>query len=678
MSYKFLIKLFISGITLLSSIGLAAAQAVKEINIGYFIEWPTPNQFAQINKIYEKELGVKVNWVAFDAGTAMSSAMASGDIQISYSQGLVPFIVATAAGQDIQAIGVAVSYADNDNCVVRSELNITKDNVADLKGKKVAVPLGTAAHSGLLAQMKHFGISESDLTIVDMAPSDSAAAFSQPNTDLAMACGWGGALRTMMQYGNTIVEGAEKEAIVGREFDLITAPKGFIVENPELIQKFLKITDEMNTKYAANPSPMIESISKAAGMDIERTTAVINTFEFPTATEQASKNWLGEGVLNKIRLIAENLESSGKIKTINTNYENLIEPAFIQRLSDVRTMEIFFGTNRKPKIENGKTVFTAERDTELHRGLLRVSVPEHRLHNRGKIERPWEIKIPFSDIKFTGSENPTKHFTILEVIRTDEGGFTSKAIERVSTSNNFKNQAIIYVHGFNVPFNEAGYRLAQMVYDMGFDGLPLLYSWPSIGSEEGYLTDLDSSELSAEYLVEFIESTLKSMNLEKVHLIAHSMGANALVRAVAQMNDDRGDYKSKINEVVLAAPDIDRDIFEKIYADIVGKFGGMTLYASANDKAMVASRFFRKDRPRVGDVPSETGPIVFENIHTIDVSKLGSSIFGIEHSDYADEPVLLKDIGLLFSQWDTMRHPKARDGGLIELENSAGKLYWKY
>jgi len=50
------------------------------------------------------------------------------------------------------------------------------------------------------------------LTIVDMAPSDSAAAFSQPNTDLAMACGWGGSLRTMKQHGNPIIEGAEKEA----------------------------------------------------------------------------------------------------------------------------------------------------------------------------------------------------------------------------------------------------------------------------------------------------------------------------------------------------------------------------------------------------------------------------------------------------------------------------------
>jgi len=96
-------------------VATAPAQALDELTVAYFLEWPTPNQFAQANKIYEKELGVKVNWVSFDAGTAMSAAMASGDVHISFSQGVTPFLVATAAGQDLQVVDVAVSYSDNDN-----------------------------------------------------------------------------------------------------------------------------------------------------------------------------------------------------------------------------------------------------------------------------------------------------------------------------------------------------------------------------------------------------------------------------------------------------------------------------------------------------------------------------------------------------------------------------------
>ncbi len=313
-------------------VATAPANALDELTVAYFLEWPTPNQFAQANKIYEEELGVKVNWVSFDAGTAMSAAMASGDVHISFSQGVTPFLVATAAGQDLQVVDIAVSYSDNDNCVVRSELEITKDNVADLKGKKVAVPLGTAAHSGFLAQMKHFGIAESDLTIVDMAPSDSAAAFSQPNTDLAMACGWGGSLRTMKEHGNPIISGAEKEAVVGKVYDVTSIPTSFGEENPELLAKFLKVTADMNAEYAKDSAPMMESIAKAAGMDDAGTKAVIGTFVFPTVEEQLSDAWMGGFVAKNLAESAKSLEESGKIKALG-DYSALVNASYLEAAS---------------------------------------------------------------------------------------------------------------------------------------------------------------------------------------------------------------------------------------------------------------------------------------------------------------------------------------------------------
>jgi taurine transport system substrate-binding protein len=123
----------------------------------------------------------------------MSAAMASGDVQLSVSQGVPPFVVATSAGQDLQILDVAVSYADNDNCVVRSELEIDASNAGELAGKKVAVPLGTAAHYGFLKQMAISASTSPRWTIVDMDPPDGAAAIAQGAVD--MFCGWGGALR---------------------------------------------------------------------------------------------------------------------------------------------------------------------------------------------------------------------------------------------------------------------------------------------------------------------------------------------------------------------------------------------------------------------------------------------------------------------------------------------------
>src|SRR5688572_22070470 len=102
--------------------GPAVAQEGEGLTVAYFMEWPMPFQFAKAQGLYEERLGVPVEWVPFDTGTAMSAAMASGDVDIAVSQGVPPFVVATSAGQDLQLLGVAVSYSENDNCVARSEL----------------------------------------------------------------------------------------------------------------------------------------------------------------------------------------------------------------------------------------------------------------------------------------------------------------------------------------------------------------------------------------------------------------------------------------------------------------------------------------------------------------------------------------------------------------------------
>ena len=65
---------------------------------------------------------------------------------------------------------------------MRSDLEIDKDNAGELAGKKVAVPLGTAAHYGFLSQMNHFGVDMASLEVVDMAPCKTgAAALAQGN-----------------------------------------------------------------------------------------------------------------------------------------------------------------------------------------------------------------------------------------------------------------------------------------------------------------------------------------------------------------------------------------------------------------------------------------------------------------------------------------------------------------
>ena len=299
-----------------------AAQAMDEITVGYFLEWPMPFQYAKVMGTYDEALGVKVNWRAFDTGTAMSAAMASGDVQLSVSQGVPPFVVATSAGQDLAIVDVAVSYSDNDNCVVRADLEIDKTSAGELAGKKVAVPLGTAAHYGFLKQMNHFGVDVGSMEVVNMAPPEGAAAIAQGAVD--MFCGWGGALRRAKEHGNVLLTGAEKEELGILVFDVTSGPASFIAENPDMVAKFLKVTAEANAKWAdsANHAEMLPVIAKDSGMDNDATASTLATFVFPTVADQLSAKWLGGGAQEFMKGVADVFVSAGAIDKALDTYAN--------------------------------------------------------------------------------------------------------------------------------------------------------------------------------------------------------------------------------------------------------------------------------------------------------------------------------------------------------------------
>ena len=312
---------------------MAGAAQAQSVTVGYFLEWPMPFEYAKAKGLYDEALGVPVNWVSFDTGTAMSAAMASGDVHMSVSQGVPPFVVAASAGQDLQILDVAVSYADNDNCVVRSELEIDKDSAGELAGKKVAVPLGTAAHYGFLKQMNHFGVDLASLEIVDMAPPDGAAAIAQGAVD--MACGWGGALRRMTEHGNVLLTGAEKEDLGILVFDVTSGPAAWVAENSDLVAKFLAVTAEANAMWAdeANHAEMLPVIAKDAGMDEAATAETLATFVFPTVEEQMTAKWLDGGAQEFMKGVADVFVEAGSIDGALDSYADHVNTGPLQSAS---------------------------------------------------------------------------------------------------------------------------------------------------------------------------------------------------------------------------------------------------------------------------------------------------------------------------------------------------------
>lgn len=306
--------------------GAAAAQ--DKVTVAYFLEWPTANQVAQVEKTYDKEMGVEVEWRAFGNGNEMTQAMVSGDVDIAYSQGFVPFVVGVTNGAPLKLVGIAVTYAENDLCIVRDDAGITKDNAKDLEGKKVATPTGNVTHYKLLRTLDHLGVDATKVEIVQMNGADAAVALVRG--DVTMACAFGGPLDRMRTVGKPLMTGAEQEAAGINTFDIVSVTDGFAKEHPELVKKFLAVTDAANAAFKVDPAAGLATVAGAAGMDPEATKAMMANFGFPTNKEQAGPNWLGGGVQTAAKGVADVMAASGNLDKPLDDYAPFVDASFLK------------------------------------------------------------------------------------------------------------------------------------------------------------------------------------------------------------------------------------------------------------------------------------------------------------------------------------------------------------
>jgi taurine transport system substrate-binding protein len=290
---KFLGAAFLGAV---SALGLAAAtptNAAEKVNVAFFLEWATPNQIAKVNKAYDKAMGVKVNWTDFKTGVAMTEAMLAGDIDISYSQGLAPFVTAIQQGAPLKMIGIAVVYEAND-CFVKNGLGIDSSNASELEGKTVAVPLNTMADFAFRKYMAALKVDVSKMKIVDQAPPDGAKSLADGAVD--MACIFGGAsAKAAGEVGTPIMNKAQKVKAGIGSFDVISVTEKFATENPELVKTFLEVTEEANRAWKGTDA-QIAVVAKDAGMKVPTTKKQMSDFIFPSAKEQLAKYFNKGGV----------------------------------------------------------------------------------------------------------------------------------------------------------------------------------------------------------------------------------------------------------------------------------------------------------------------------------------------------------------------------------------------
>jgi esterase/lipase superfamily enzyme len=219
--------------------------------------------------------------------------------------------------------------------------------------------------------------------------------------------------------------------------------------------------------------------------------------------------------------------------------------------------------------------------------------------------------------------------------------FVANLRDRIAESH--RKSALVFIHGYNESFADSVRRTAQLAYDLDFDGAPIAYSWPSNGSFLAYAADAANADWTGRHLHEFLSLVARESGAEEASLIVHSMGNRALAAALNDLAQSPTVGGMTFREIVLAAPDLDRDTFREQIAPAFGRTAArVTLYASDRDEALKASKRLSV-YPRAGD--TDGGIVLAAGIESIDASAVDTSLLG--HSYFAEERPVLKDLEMV-------------------------------
>jgi esterase/lipase superfamily enzyme len=226
---------------------------------------------------------------------------------------------------------------------------------------------------------------------------------------------------------------------------------------------------------------------------------------------------------------------------------------------------------------------------------------------------------------------------MLEPVFFDPASFYGEI--RKSTDGATSKELFLFIHGFNVNYGDAMRRTGQIAYDLGFGGVSFCYSWPSQGDFTKYPVDKENAEWTVPHLTKVLVDLQKETHFEKVHIIAHSMGTRVLSYALRNAKD--AGFNLDLNNVILAAPDIDADIFrEQILPKIKPCARRLTMYASSGDQALNLSTQFNGSR-RLG-LSGDGLVVIPEMMDTVDASGIDTSLIG--HSYYGSQGPVVTDL----------------------------------
>lgn len=313
--------------------------------------------------------------------------------------------------------------------------------------------------------------------------------------------------------------------------------------------------------------------------------------------------------------------------------QGVMTPVGVINAPQATEVNLLVATTREPS-DNPAILFTGERGTGLKIDAVTVSIPPDKNRKIGEVQ--WPKRLP---------PDPNKEFTTVAVkpllTEQDKRGW-------ISANAKNKHRVMIFVHGFNNTYEDSVYRFAQIVHDSKTDVVPVLFTWPSRANIFDYNYDKESANYSRDALEDLLQRVSSDPGVSDVTVMAHSMGSWLAVEALRQMAIRHGRVNPKINNVILASPDLDVDVFHSQFVALGSKPPHFTLFVSRDDRALSISRRISGNVDRLGQINPADEPyrsaLEATGITVIDLTKLKTGD-QLNHGKFAESPEVVRLIG---------------------------------
>lgn len=324
--------------------------------------------------------------------------------------------------------------------------------------------------------------------------------------------------------------------------------------------------------------------------------------------------------------------------------------------AEVTCVRVFYGTNRAivdtaaGEAEVDVDLVARGDAGELRLGRADVWLPRLKPDGtpRARGETPLLTGTPPED-----PEALQRYVMVTRITAQGRERFVNALSDAVSDTRG-ERSILLFVHGFNVGFEPALIRSAQLTVDLSEDqrfdpGAPVLFAWPSQASASpwAYFGDQRLADAAVPHLTAFLDLLLDEVRPARLNIIAHSMGNRVLTQALEVYAEQRlatHDRPHVEFRIILAAADVERDVFGIVAGKLDRLEPNVTVYASDDDTALWVSRFLNR-RPRLGQTDGDRPWIRdVSGYTTIDATPVASALFGLGHSYYSDNPFILNDI----------------------------------